>query len=150
MNISVIGGFSCSKKNYKIGYELGKLIAQQGWVLISGGGPGIMEAASRGAKEQGGLTVGILPSYDTTEANSYLDVKLPTGLGYARNVLVVRAADLIIAVDGKYGTLSEIAFAFNDTKPVIGINTWDIKGIIKVKTPKEAIEKAKRCLTKIK
>jgi len=144
MNISVIGGSSCSKKNYKIAHELGKLIAQQGWVLICGGGSGIMEAACCGAKEEGGLTVGILPSHDGAEANSYLDIKLPTGLGYARNVLVVRASDVIIAIDGKYGTLSEIAFAFNDTKPIIGIKTWDIKGIIKVKTSKEAIARVKK------
>jgi len=149
MNISVIGGFSCSKKNYETAYELGKLIAQQGWILICGGGSGIMEAACKGAKEEGGLTVGILPSYDGAEANSYLDIKLPTGLGYARNVLVVRASDAIVAIDGKYGTLSEIAFAFNDTRPVVGINTWDIKGIIKVKTPKAAIAKIRKILKNV-
>jgi len=102
-----------------------------------------MEAACKGAKEKGGLTVGILPSYEGKEANAYLDVKIPTGLGYARNILVVRASDFLVAVDGKHGTLSEIAFALNEGKPVLGINTWDIKGIVRVRTPKEALRKIK-------
>lgn len=144
MNIAVVGGYKCSKRHYKIAQELGELIAEEGWVLISGGRGGVMEAACRGAKNKGGLTVGILPSYDGGDANRYLDVKLPTGLGYARNVLVVRAANVIIAVDGHYGTLSEIAFAFNEEKPVLGIETWPIKGIIKVRTPKEAITYIKK------
>ena len=83
---------------------------------------------------------------DGSDANPYLDVKIPTGLGYARNILVVRAADIIVAIDGKYGTLSEIAFAFNEEKPVIGIDTWKIKGISRVKTPQEAIKKIKKRL----
>jgi uncharacterized protein (TIGR00725 family) len=144
MNIAVIGGSECSRKSYDLAFTLGQLIAEEKWVLVCGGGPGVMEAACRGAKELGGLTVGILPSYDGKEANDYLDVKIPTGLGYARNVLVVRAADMVVAIDGKYGTLSEIAFAFNDPRPVIGINTWDIKGVIKVKTPQAAINYIKR------
>jgi len=143
MNVAVVGGHSCSERIYKIAQELGQLIAQEGWILICGGSSGVMEAACKGAKEKGGLTVGILPSYDGAEANDYLDLKLPTGLGYGRNILVVRAAEFIIAVDGNYGTLSEIAFAFNDPKPVIGIETWDIKGVVKVNTPKEAIQHIK-------
>ena len=87
-----------------------------------------MEAACQGAKAAGGLTVGILPGHNPKEANRFVDVKIPTGLGYARNLFVVRAADIIIAVDGKYGTLSEIAFAFNEGKSVLGIETWKIKG----------------------
>ena len=126
------------------------LIAQEGWTLICGGRTGIMEAACRGAKEFGGVTVGILPSIDGKEANKYLDVNIPTGLGYARNVLVVRASKIIIAISGKYGTLSEIAFAFNEERHVIGINTWKIKGVISVKTPQEAILCVKRILKKKK
>lgn len=139
MNIAVIGGSECSKKVYALARQLGKLIAHQGWVLVCGGKTGVMEAACRGAKEAGGLTVGILPGSEQDEANAYVDVKIPTGLGYARNILVVRAADAIVAIGGKYGTLSEIAFAFNEEKPVCGIDTWDIKGVVKVKTPGEAI-----------
>ncbi len=146
MNIAVIGGFKCSKKFYKCAYELGKLIAQNGWILICGGRTGVMEAACKGAKEKDGLTVGILPSVNGKDANAYVDVKIPTGIGYARNIFVVRAADIVIALDGKYGTLSEIAFAFNENKPVIGIDTWDIKGIIKVKNPEQAIKKCETLL----
>ena len=144
MNVAVIGGHKCSKKVYKIAQRLGSLIAQEGWILICGGGKGVMEAASKGAKEKGGITVGILPTFDESVANSYLDVKIPTGLGYARNFLIVRAADCLIAVDGKYGTLSEIAFALNEGKKVYGIDTWDIKGIVKVKNPQEAIKRIKK------
>ena len=103
-----------------------------------------MEAACRGAKEKGGFTVGILPGFHLREANAYLDVALPTGLGYARNILVARAADAIVAVDGKYGTLSEIAFALNENKVVVGIDTWDIPGIKKARTPEEAVRLLKR------
>jgi len=150
MNITVIGGSKCSKKDYKIAQEVGRLIAQQGWTLVCGGRTGIMEAACKGAKEKSGITVGILPSIDGKEGNKYLDVKIPTGLGFARNVLVVRASDIIIAISGKYGTLSEIAFAFNEDRHVIGINTWRIKGVIQVKTPQEAISCVKRILKKNK
>lgn len=144
MNIAVVGGHKCSKKIYRIAEELGSLIAQQGWVLVCGGGSGVMEAACKGAKKQGGLTVGILPGSDEEEANKYLDVKIPTGLGYARNILVVRAAKAVIAISGEYGTLSEIAFAFNEEKPIVGIDTWKIKGVKKVKTAKEAVNYIKK------
>ena len=144
MNIAVIGGHKCSDSTAKIARELGGLIAKEGWTLICGGHSGIMEAACRGAKENNGITVGILPSYDGADANEYVDVKIPTGMGYARNVLVVRAADVIIAIDGHHGTLSEIAFALSEEKPVFGIDTWDIEGIKKVKTPQEAIEQTRK------
>ncbi len=144
MNVVVIGGSNCSKKNYNIAKDLGNLIAQEGWTLICGGGFGVMEAVCKGAKEKGGLTVGILPGYRAEDANSYLDVKIPTGLGYARNIVVVRSSEIVIAIDGKEGTLSEIAFALNEKKYVIGINTWDIKGVIKVKTVHQAIAKIRK------
>ncbi|MFH1772580.1 MAG: TIGR00725 family protein [Candidatus Omnitrophota bacterium] len=150
MNVAVVGGYRCSKKAYKTAYEVGKLIAQEGWVLTCGGGSGVMEAACRGAKEKGGLTVGILPGYDVKEANKYLDVKIPTGLGYARNILVVRSASAIVAVDGKYGTLSEIAFALNEDKTVIGIGSWDIPGVVRVKTPSKALEHIHRAILRNK
>lgn len=150
MNISVIGGSKCSKKDYKIARELGRLIAKEGWTLICGGRTGVMEAACRGAKEEGGTTVAILPSLDAKDANAYVDVKIPTGLGYARNVLVVRASEIIVAVSGKYGTLSEIAFAFNEDRHVIGINTWKIKGVVPAETPMQAISQIKRILKKRK
>ncbi|MDD4955765.1 MAG: TIGR00725 family protein [Candidatus Omnitrophica bacterium] len=150
MNISVIGGSKCSKKDYEIAKELGGLIAKEGWTLICGGRTGVMEAACCGAKEEGGTTVAILPSADAKDANPYVDVKIPTGLGYARNILVVRASEIIVAISGKYGTLSEIAFAFNEDRHVIGINTWKIKGVVPVKTPMQAISQIKKILKKRK
>lgn len=148
MNVSVIGGSSCSEKVYKLAYVTGKLVAIQGWTLITGGYGGVMEAASKGAFQEKGITVGILSSGDTRGANPYLTVKLPTGLGYARNILVARMSDVLIAIDGKYGTLSEISFALNENKTVFGISTWDIKGIKKVRTPQEAIESIKKMFGK--
>jgi len=144
MNIGVIGGYACSKSMYKIAYETGLLVAQEEWTLVCGGGKGVMEAACRGAKEGGGVTVGILPSYDESTANKYVDIKIPTGLGYARNILVVRACRALIAIDGKYGTLSEIAFSCNEEKTIVGIDTWDVKGVSQVKTPKNAIAYIKK------
>ncbi len=143
MNIAVVGGHSCSKKIYNLAYEVGQLIAQEGWILVCGGRTGVMEAACKGAKKAKGLTVGILPSYDGRDANPYLDVKIPTGLGYARNALVVRAAKAVIALTGKEGTLSEIGFALSEKKPVIGIETWDVEGVIKASSAKDAIAKVK-------
>ncbi len=140
----MIGGSRCCKKYHKVAREFGRLVAKEGWVLICGGGQGVMGAASLGAKEEGGLVVGILPSSDGAEANKYLSVKIPTGLGFARNILVVRASDVVVAIDGKHGTLSEIAFALNENKKIYGLDTWDIKGVIKTKTPQEVIKKIKR------
>jgi uncharacterized protein (TIGR00725 family) len=99
-----------------------------------------MEAACRGAKDGGGTTVGILPGTDRSEANEFVDVAIPTGLGEARNALVVRAADALIAVGGGYGTLSEIALALKAGKRVVGLGSWDIEGVERVDTPEAAVE----------
>jgi len=147
MNIAVIGGYKCSPEAYQIAEQLGLLIAREGWTLVCGGLSGVMEAACRGAKQAGGLTVGILPGESVDDANPYVDVRIPTGLGYARNILVTRAAECIVAVNGQYGTLSEISFALSEGKTVYGLNTWEIKGIIHLTTPQEVIamiKKAKR------
>ena len=101
-----------------------------------------MEAACRGAKQAGGLTVGILPGSDRSDANPYVDVALPTGLGEARNALVVRAADAVIAIGGGYGTLSEIALALKAGKPVIGLDTWEIDGVAAADGPEAAVAAA--------
>jgi len=100
-----------------------------------------MEAVSRGAKNRGGLTVGILPSEDKNAANPYIDIPIPTGLGYTRNTIVAGCADAVIALPGEYGTLSEIAFALNMKKPVIGLGSWTIPGVLEVKTAEEAVAK---------
>ncbi|MBU2043863.1 MAG: TIGR00725 family protein [Candidatus Omnitrophica bacterium] len=143
INVAVVGGHRCSKKIYNLAYSVGQLIARQGWILICGGRTGVMEAACKGVKQAKGLTVGILPSYNGKDANPYLDVKIPTGLGFARNALVVRAAEAVIAFTGKEGTLSEIGFALSEKKPVVGIETWDIEGVIKASSAKDAIAKVK-------
>jgi len=104
-----------------------------------------MEAACRGAKSAGGTTVGILPGSNRKEANPYVDFPILTGLGYMRNNLVVKNADVVIAIEGREGTLSEIAYALQMKKPIIGISTWDIPGVVKVRDAEEAIEKTK-CL----
>ena len=144
MNIAVIGGHTCSPDIAKIAEDAGKGIAQMGHTLICGGLGGVMEAACKGAKSAGGKTVGILPGHDKGEANPYVDLPIVTGLGYMRNNLVVKNAEIVIAIDGKEGTLSEIAFALQMKKPLLGINTWDIPGIIQVKGAQEAIAWIKR------
>lgn len=98
-----------------------------------------MEAASKGAREAGGTTLGILPGADRREGNAWLSVAVPTGMGEARNALVVRAADGVIAVGGEWGTLSEIAFARKTAKPVVGLQSWDLDGVDKFDTPAEAV-----------
>jgi uncharacterized protein (TIGR00725 family) len=121
---------------------VGRLVAERGAVLVCGGRGGAMEAACRGAKQAGGLTVGILPGSDRSDANPYVDVALPTGLGEARNALVVRAADAVIAIGGGYGTLSEIALALKAGKPVIGLDTWEIDGVAPADGPEAAVAAA--------
>ncbi len=142
MIISVIGDGSCNNDIYMIAEEAGKLIAEKGGILITGGLGGVMEAASKGAKEAGGTTVGILPGFSREDANRYVDIPVTTGLSHARNIIIARSADALIAISGGYGTLSEIAIAMKLGKPVIGIKTWgNIEGIINVNSPDEAIKK---------
>jgi hypothetical protein len=149
MIISVIGDSSCDKDIYRIAEEVGKLIAKKGWTLITGGLGGVMEAASKGAQEAGGITIGILPGFSKEDANRYVDIPITTGLSHARNVIIARSADALIAVSGNYGTLSEIAIALKLEKPVIGIKTWgNIKDIINVNSPDEAIKKVSELIGK--
>ncbi len=122
--------------------EVGRELALAGAVLVCGGLGGAMEAACRGAKAEGGTTLGILPGPDRDEANEWVDVAVATGLGEARNALVVRAADALIAVAGGYGTLSEIALALRAGKPVVGLGTWDIPGVVEVGSPAAAVARA--------
>ena len=145
MYVSVIGGEHCSKEIYEMAREVGRKIAEMGAVLITGGRGGVMEAASRGAKEKGGTTIGILPSDSRQEGNKYLDYAIVTGIGYARNVLVVLNGDIIIASEGHYGTLSEIAFALEFGKPVYGLMSWEV-GIKNFNNVDELFEEIKRDL----
>ena len=141
--IGVIGGGGCSEEVYKLAEEVGERIAEAGAVLVCGGLGGVMEAAAKGAKKQGGVTIGILPGVDKYQANPFIDFPIVTGLGEVRNILVVRNSDAVIALPGEFGTLTEIAFAFKSGKPVIGISTWDVsEKIIKTKNPEEAVKTA--------
>jgi uncharacterized protein (TIGR00725 family) len=141
--IGVIGGGDCSEEVYRLAEEVGERVAKAGAILVCGGLGGVMEAASKGAKKANGVTIGILPGTDKYQANSFIDFPIVTGLGEARNALVVRNSDALIALPGEFGTLSEIAFALKSGKPVVGISSWNVSDkIIQAKNPKEAVETA--------
>lgn len=147
--IAVIGGSQATASELKAAELVGREIARGGAALVCGGLGGVMEAACRGAAEEGGLTIGILSGDNRNAANEFVKVPIVTGMGYARNVAVVKSAQAVIAIGGSYGTLSEIGHALQSGLPVIGLDTWGIsrKGkerspIIEAKTPAEAVEKA--------
>ena len=131
--VSVIGGHKCEEEVSSLAEEVGRIIADSGAALVCGGLGGTMEAACRGAKEAGGVTIGIIPGEDKNRANRFVDIVIPTGMGFSRNTLVVGTGDVVVALPGEYGTLSEISFALIGKKKVYGFDTWDIKGVIKLK-----------------
>ena len=139
MQIAVVGGGDCSPSVERVAHQLARLLAERGHILICGGLGGVMEAACRGAKEAGGLTVGILPG-EREDGNAYLDIAIATGMGHARNVIIVKSADAVIALPGELGTLSEMALALKMNKPVVSLNSWDVCGALKAKDPEEALE----------
>lgn len=122
--VAVIGGYTCSPEEAHMAEVAGRQLARQGAIVICGGEGGVMEAACKGAKAEGGLTVGILPGDNRNTANPYVIIPILTGIGAARNVIVVKSAQAVIAIGGGYGTLSEISFALKNQIPVIGLNTW--------------------------
>jgi hypothetical protein len=139
--VSVIGGHNCTDEVEQIAHNLGKKLAKVVGILVTGGLSGTMRAVCSGFKVGGGLTIGIIPGYDKKEANEFVDVVIPTGMGLARNVLVVKAADVVVALPGEAGTLSEIAYCLQFKIPVISLGSWVIKGVIKVSNIEEAIKK---------
>lgn len=147
--ISVIGGHKVDQETAKQAQAIGEEIAKIGAILVCGGLSGVMEFAAKGAKKAGGITVGILPGDDKNSANPHIDISIATGLGYTRNTLVAGCADIVIALAGETGTLSEIAFALNLKKPVLGLKTWDIPGMIKINSVKEAKIKLKGLIRKV-
>ena len=139
--IAVIGAASCSNEGYQIARRLGGLIAGRGAYLVCGGRGGVMAAAARGAKEAGGVTVGLLPGALHAEANPDIDIALPTGQGIARNALIVSVAHGVIGVEGGWGTLSEIAIAKQMGRPLVVIGSWpNLPGLNRADSPEEAVE----------
>ena len=147
--VAVVGPSRAEPHEVAAAEAVGGALAERGAVLVCGGLGGAMEAACRGAKAAGGTTVGILPGYDRRAANEFVDVAVATGLGDARNAVIVRTADAVIAVGGAYGTLSEVALALAAGKKVIGLNTWTLatakgpdEAIVLAGSPSEAVELA--------
>jgi hypothetical protein len=142
IRIAVIGGSRPGRQALEAAFEVGRLVARAGAIVVCGGLGGVMEAASRGAREEGGFVAGILPGGSPDDANPWVDLPVATGLGYTRNALVVMNADAVVAIDGEYGTLSEIAYGKIHGKKVVGLGTWDVKGVETATTPEEAVRLA--------
>lgn len=148
MYLGVVGTGIANEATDRQAEEVGRRVAEAGAVLVCGGLTGVMEAACRGARSAGGTTLGILPGLRRGDANDFVEVAVPTGMGEMRNALIVRAADALIAIGGEFGTLSEIALAVKTGKPVIGLGSWDLTGggrsqpLTTVATPAEAVEAA--------
>ncbi len=147
--IGVVGASRPDRKAASDAYEVGRLLARRGAALVCGGLGGVMAEAARGARGEGGLTIGVLPGDSRHQANPHIDIPIVTGMGYARNIIIVRTAHALIAVGGAYGTLSEIAYALNLNVPIVGLGTWDVGRIDRVgagfavaSSPDEAVDMA--------
>ena len=145
--ISVFGGRIVGKELYAETVEIGRMMAKENWLVFCGGGTGVMEAVARGVKEGGGTCIGILKGASTKEGNAYLTLPIKTGLGVARNALLAHNCDAAVAIDGQYGTLSEIAYALQLNKPVIGYKSWSVPKLESVKTPSIVIKRLKQILS---
>ncbi len=146
--VGVVGAGLATEAELELAAGVGRLIAEAGAVLVCGGLGGVMDAAARACAEAGGISVGVLPGDERLAASRHLTVAVATGMGEARNAIVARTADVLVAVGGEYGTLSEIAFALKMGKPVVGLSTWDLAreelgdSIVRADTPVEAVTKA--------
>jgi len=140
MRVAVIGGSTVTDEQYRQARDVGRLLGEHGHEVVCGGLGGVMEAACAGARETGGHTIGILPSEDRKSANDYVDTAIATGMGNARNVLVVLNGDAVIAVDGSTGTLSELGHALDMDRPVAGIGTHSLEGIDHVESAEAAVD----------
>ncbi len=145
--IGVIGAGACGSEIKALAEMVGKEVAKRGGFLLCGGLGGVMEAAAYGAKQEGGTTLGILPGALRNEANPWIDIAVLSGMGHARNALIAQSSDALIAVNGEYGTLSEIALGLKMGKPVIVLESkWEIEGSHRAKSPEEAVELAFRLI----
>ena len=141
--VAVVGSGEAAGELYDAAREVGRLVAERGGVLVCGGLGGVMEAAARGATERGGVAIGVLPDEDRGRANPYLSYSVATGAGQARNLAVVCSVDVVIAVGGEYGTLSEIGLALKVGRPVVGLKSWELPGhVVVASSPAEAAERA--------
>ena len=153
MLIGVVGGERASPDSLQLAYEVGAELAARGHTLICGGRGGVMLESCRGAKSQRGLTVGILSGEDATDANEFVDVPIITAMGFIRNAIIARSAEALIAIDGSYGTLSEIAFALIAGRTVVGLGTWELRDgdgveppLVRVTTAREALDACERAV----
>jgi uncharacterized protein (TIGR00725 family) len=147
-SVAVIGPGEASAEQLQAAEDVGARLAAAGAVVVTGGLGGVMEAASRGARSKRGVTVGLLPGTDRESANGWIEVAVATGLGELRNALIVRAVDVLVAIGGGTGTLSEIALALKLDKPVVGLGTWDVHGVEQADSPRDASERALGHLTR--
>ncbi len=139
--VAIIGGRVASPEGLKFAYETGKLLAEKGVILYTGGGPGVMEAASRGAHEAGGIVVGVLKEENSSKANNYIKIPIMTGMGDLRNGIILRSVHGAVAVEGAFGTLSEIAYSLGYGKPVLGFHSWDIDDLEAIETSEQAVNR---------
>src|ERR687893_2704154 len=141
--VAVVGSGTATGELYERAREVGRLVAERGAVVVCGGLSGVMEATARGATETGGTALGILPDEDRGRANAYLSYSVATGAGHARNLAVVCSGDVVIAVGGEYGTLSEIGLALKVGRPVVALGSWDLGGhVTAAASPEDAVEAA--------
>lgn len=149
--VAVCGGSAFDEEAARVARAVGSGLAREGAIVVCGGGSGVMEAVCEGARAEGGLSVGFLPGDDRSEANPFVDVALPSGIGEMRNMLLVRASDVVIAISGEFGTLSEVAYALRLGIPVVGLDTWELRkrgevsrAITTADSPEEAVRVALR------
>jgi hypothetical protein len=147
--ISVFGGRDITPDVYEDTLEIGRRLADEGYLVFCGGGAGVMEAIAKGVHDEGGIVVGVLKGQVLEEGNKYLTVPIATGIGIARNAILAYNCDAAIAISGQYGTLSEIAYAFQLKKPVIGYKTWDIDSVVRADSPSDVVIKLKKELKNV-
>jgi uncharacterized protein (TIGR00725 family) len=141
--VAVVGSGTASGELYEKAREVGRLVAERGGTVVCGGRSGVMEAVAKGATEAGGTAIGILPDEDRKRASEYLSYSIATGTGHARNLAVVCSGDVVIAIGGEYGTLSEIGLALKVGRPVVALESWDLGEHVSVAaTPEKGIETA--------
>ncbi len=146
--IAIIGARACDDEITQIAEQMGGLLAKNGYTIICGGLGGVMEAVCKGAKANNGTTIGILPGDNPDDANSHVDIAIATGMGISRNLIIIRSAIAVVAINGGFGTLSELAFALQLQKPVVGLGTWDVSDhIVTASDPDDAIQKLTKLLT---